>query len=194
MIEDAHILERALALFTRYGIRRTSLEAVAEAAGTTRVTLYRRFSDKETLLNASLLYAVRRFEEDLRDIVPPDGDGRRGRLEDSLEDFARVFAEGPVGTVGNLRNELARVYPEIYREILEAQQSVGRGFFRRIVDAAGEIYRVRSDADPELLYAVFETLLRHMPESTAFRNTDSDPGELFSRTARLLLFGIFEKI
>ena len=50
MIDDDLLLERALPLFLRYGIKRTSLEALAAEAGTTRVTVYRRFSDKETLL------------------------------------------------------------------------------------------------------------------------------------------------
>ena len=189
MIDEALLLERALTLFVRRGIKRTSLETVAEEAGTTRGTLYRRFSDKETLLREALLHAVRRFEEDLRVIVPPSDGG----LEGFLEGFARLYAEGPVGTLGRLRDELARLYPAVHRELLEMQQSVGREHFRRLIEAAGKTHKVRSDADPELLSAVFETLLKHMPENPSLKLTGADPGELFSRTARLLFFGIFEK-
>lgn len=186
MIDDAVVLERSLELFVRHGIKRTSLERIAATAGTTRVTLYRRFSDKKTLVREALLHAVCRFDEELGGLAVPGDEG----LEGCLEGFARLYSEGLVGTLGGLREELARLYPSLFREVLEAQHAAGRDFFRRLVDAAGKTYHLRSEADPELLSAVFETLLRHMPEDPSLQREKREPGELFARTARLLLFGI----
>lgn len=44
------ILEAARSLFIRYGLRRTSLNDIARAAGVSRATLFRRFPNREALL------------------------------------------------------------------------------------------------------------------------------------------------
>jgi AcrR family transcriptional regulator len=55
----ARLLDAALAEFTAYGLRRTSMENVAERAGLARSTLYRRFSNKQDLVRAVALRQVR---------------------------------------------------------------------------------------------------------------------------------------
>ncbi|GAA2122111.1 TetR/AcrR family transcriptional regulator [Actinomadura napierensis] len=58
---DARILDAALGEFETYGLRRVSVEDVAKRAGVARTTIYRRFSNKEQLLQAVILRECRRF-------------------------------------------------------------------------------------------------------------------------------------
>jgi AcrR family transcriptional regulator len=58
---DARILDAALAEFETYGLRRVSVEDVARRAGVARTTIYRRFTNKEQLLQAVILRECRRF-------------------------------------------------------------------------------------------------------------------------------------
>ncbi|GAA4134224.1 helix-turn-helix domain-containing protein [Actinomadura keratinilytica] len=58
---DARILDAALAEFETYGLRRVSVEDVAKRARVARTTIYRRFTNKEQLLQAVILREVRRF-------------------------------------------------------------------------------------------------------------------------------------
>jgi AcrR family transcriptional regulator len=58
---DVRILDAALAEFETYGLRRVSVEDVARRAGVARTTIYRRFSNKEQLLQAVILRECRRF-------------------------------------------------------------------------------------------------------------------------------------
>lgn len=58
---DTRILDAALAEFETYGLRRVSVEDVAKRAGVARTTIYRRFTNKEQLLQAVILREVRRF-------------------------------------------------------------------------------------------------------------------------------------
>ncbi|XVQ12873.1 TetR/AcrR family transcriptional regulator [Spirillospora sp. CA-255316] len=58
---DARILDAALAEFETYGLRRVSVEDVAKRAGVARTTIYRRFTNKEQLLQAVILRECRRF-------------------------------------------------------------------------------------------------------------------------------------
>lgn len=54
------ILDHALAVIREFGFRRSSMEDFARKAGISRVTLYRRFSDRDALIQAVLLRECRR--------------------------------------------------------------------------------------------------------------------------------------
>ena len=55
------ILDAALAEFLAYGLRRTNVDVVARRAGVSRATLYRRFENKDVLVQAVLVRECRRF-------------------------------------------------------------------------------------------------------------------------------------
>ncbi|ALG11482.1 hypothetical protein AOZ06_35570 [Kibdelosporangium phytohabitans] len=58
---SAAILDAALAEFLAYGLRRTNVDAVAKRSGVSRATLYRRFENKDVLVQAVLVRECRRF-------------------------------------------------------------------------------------------------------------------------------------
>jgi AcrR family transcriptional regulator len=55
------IVDSALEEFLAYGLRRTNVDAVARRAKVSRATLYRRFRDKDALVQAVLVRECRRF-------------------------------------------------------------------------------------------------------------------------------------
>lgn len=55
------ILDAALEEFLTYGLRRTTVDVVARRARVSRATLYRRFRDKDALVQAVLVRESRRF-------------------------------------------------------------------------------------------------------------------------------------
>jgi AcrR family transcriptional regulator len=63
------ILAAALAEFERSGIRRTTMESVARGAGVTRITIYRRFPQKERLVEAVIVGEAQRFFAELEAAV-----------------------------------------------------------------------------------------------------------------------------
>ncbi|MGB2246564.1 MAG: TetR/AcrR family transcriptional regulator [Alcanivorax sediminis] len=77
------LLDSGLELFTEFGLRRTTMEDVATKAGVGRATAYRRFSDKDQLIQVVILRECQRelskIEDDLRSI--------EGGLERVLESF-----------------------------------------------------------------------------------------------------------
>ena len=65
------ILDAAVAEAGAVGVRRLSLEDVARRAGTTRVTVYRRFGGREQVIDAMAVRETRRFIDALaREIAP----------------------------------------------------------------------------------------------------------------------------
>ncbi|MET8132540.1 TetR family transcriptional regulator [Streptomyces sp. NPDC005251] len=59
------ILDAALEQFTTFGLRRSSVDDVAKRAGVSRVTVYRRFRNKDGLVEACLLREGSRFFQEL---------------------------------------------------------------------------------------------------------------------------------
>ena len=55
---QAALLEAAVAVFARYGFRKTSMEEVARAAGVTRQGLYLQFANKEELFRKALEHSL----------------------------------------------------------------------------------------------------------------------------------------
>ncbi|MEP9393123.1 TetR/AcrR family transcriptional regulator [Gordonia sp. VNQ95] len=65
------LLDAAYDQFRRMGIQRTSLEEVARRAGTSRVTLYRKFTNKDILVEEVMLREFRRYlVQFLADVAP----------------------------------------------------------------------------------------------------------------------------
>jgi AcrR family transcriptional regulator len=58
-----------LAEFLAYGLRRTTVDTVARRAKVSRATLYRRFRDKDALVQAVLVRECRRFFGSIADAV-----------------------------------------------------------------------------------------------------------------------------
>jgi len=63
------IVDAALEEFLAYGLRRTNVDAVARRAKVSRATLYRRFRDKDALVQAVLVRECRRFFGSIADAV-----------------------------------------------------------------------------------------------------------------------------
>src|SRR5437764_1000020 len=82
------LLDAALAEFEKRGISRATMEGIARRAGVTRVTVYRRFADKETLARAVIMREGDRFFADLSRAV-----ATRATLEERIvEGFAFTLA------------------------------------------------------------------------------------------------------
>jgi AcrR family transcriptional regulator len=76
------ILVAAGDLFHRQGIRGIGVEAIAEAAGTNKMTLYRYFDSKEALIEEWVRLIVAHKEEDWKDLSAKHRGDPHGHLQD----------------------------------------------------------------------------------------------------------------
>ena len=77
---DEDIREAALQVFLDRGYEGASVAAIAAAAGTTKVSLYARYTNKEELFNAVLRWAMGRNDWPFREPAPPDFDDLKTAL------------------------------------------------------------------------------------------------------------------
>ncbi len=86
------ILDAAFAEFTRYGLRRTSMEDVARRAGVGRATVYRKVPTKDALIAAVVLREGHRFMDAFAEVVSGYGT------------IADQIVEGWVFSLAHMRN------------------------------------------------------------------------------------------
>jgi AcrR family transcriptional regulator len=74
------IVETASSLFRRHGIRGIGVDAIAEAAGTNKMTLYRHFRSKDELIAACLSAQAARTDEKWADLKRANPDNAAAQL------------------------------------------------------------------------------------------------------------------
>ena len=87
------ILEAAADLFRRVGIRGVGVEALAEAAGTNKMTLYRHFASKDELVAEWVRGIVAQKEAEWDEIAAKHPGDPQAQLVDWSRRVAKKFAE-----------------------------------------------------------------------------------------------------
>ena len=102
------ILDAADDLFRRVGIRGVGVEAIAEAAGTNKMTLYRHFESKDELIAEWVRGIVERKEAEWDDIAAAHPGDPEAQLVDWSRRVAKKFAdmEDRGSALGNALAEL----------------------------------------------------------------------------------------
>jgi AcrR family transcriptional regulator len=102
------ILDAADDLFRRVGIRGVGVEAIAEAAGTNKMTLYRHFESKDEHIAEWVRGIVEKKEAELGEIVAAHPGDPEAQLVDWSRRVAKKFAEAEErgSALGNALAEL----------------------------------------------------------------------------------------
>lgn len=90
------ILEAAAQVFTRYGVKRATMNDIAAEAGVARQTLYNAFANKEAILRGIIENHVEQTCFEIRSHIES-----RGSLEDGLELAFDHFARKPYEILRN---------------------------------------------------------------------------------------------
>ena len=161
----ADLREAALELFLEHGYEGTSLDAIARAAGTTKVSVYARFDDKESLFVSVVQWATGRPDWPVPEPPAPDLDDLEGALRAIAETAVRRATHRDMVKLTRIAVAEATRFPDL------AEQASAAGWPRKqlVVDllarhaATGAI-----EADePEILAEHFLGLVSGMPARLA---------------------------
>jgi AcrR family transcriptional regulator len=102
------IIESARDLFRKHGLRGVGVDAIAEAAGTNKMTLYRHFGSKDELIAACLARAGEEAQEDWSDLAARFPGDARKRLHGWIQMATACAFDDPRGCdIANAAVELA---------------------------------------------------------------------------------------
>lgn len=134
------VLEAAIALFAERGLESTSMDAIADAAGVSKATIYRRFRDKNDLVTAAVV-----------SFHPTDSDvfvgGTREQLVAFLQATRRRMVDGPGGVIMSQILAETQRNPELVK--LHRERTVGPrvATIIRVLEAGIAAGEVRADLD-----------------------------------------------
>jgi AcrR family transcriptional regulator len=132
------ILEAADDLFRRIGIRGVGVEAIAEAAGTNKMTLYRHFASKDELIAEWVRGIVEKKEAEWDDIAAKHPGDPEAQLVDWSRRVAKKFAEMEErgSALGNALAELPEAdHPA--RRVIDEHRVREHARIRRVCREAG---------------------------------------------------------
>ena len=129
---DGRVLEAATALFLEQGFARTTLDAVAQRARTSKATLYGRYRDKEALFAAVVRCSVNAMLADLA--VAPVGATQRERLRHVGLELARSLLQPRCVALMRITAGEAESFPDLARLAYEVSFE---GSVRAVADALG---------------------------------------------------------
>jgi AcrR family transcriptional regulator len=98
---ERRILEAALRVVARQGVRRLSMGDVGEAAAMSRTNVYRYFSTKSALVDALAAYEGQRFAEGLEKVVA-DCPDQPAQATAVIGYYAGYAADHPAGSVSEV--------------------------------------------------------------------------------------------
>jgi AcrR family transcriptional regulator len=172
------ILDAALDLCAASGIRHLTMDDVAARAGVGRMTVYRRFGDRATLVDALGVRECRRCLAALDAALDGEADPA-DQIADGFVAAMRIAREHP------LLNRLARVEPEAIVGALAADDGMVFTLMREF--AAARIVEV-SGLERDAALEAAETLVRLcvsfvLVQDTAIAVDDEDAARAYARRA-----------
>lgn len=146
------IVETASGLFRRHGIRGVGVDAIAEAAGTNKMTLYRHFGSKDELIAECLRYQAEKSERKWSSIEAAHPGDPRGQLSAWIAMAAEYVLRETQGC--ELANTAVELHEDKHpaRAVIEAFKQAQRNKLASICRDAGA-------ANPELLADTLYLLL-----------------------------------
>jgi AcrR family transcriptional regulator len=178
------IVASAQDLFHRHGIRGVGVEAIAEAAGTNKMTLYRHFGSKDDLIIEYLNYKGKKSDEVWAEVEAASPGDPVGQLYAFVEKAARFIAEDGRGCdLANAAVELTQDgHPGL--RVIEEFKIRQRDRLARLCLAAGA-------SKPDLLADALVLLMEGARVSRRSVGTDG-PSANFLQTSRAIIasFGV----
>ncbi|MDR9452013.1 MAG: TetR/AcrR family transcriptional regulator [Acidimicrobiia bacterium] len=180
------ILRAGLDLFLQQGIRKTSIDDVADRAGVTRVTVYRHFADRQQLIGEAFLQVNAAFGR-IREALEEESD-----LDSFLTRMAAELSTVPLGFMSGMA-ELETLHPEIHADLRKGRRQLLRAIFDELYGRAKREGRLRPGLDQEVVEALFWEVVMTLPESSVLSSRGLSPTDIYSTLSGLLLYGLLKE-
>lgn len=194
---DVRLLEVATRLFMEHGYDGASMDAVAEAAGVGKPTLYHRYKDKRDLFEAVLTDRINEWLLPLSQVAESQQSGLvSGNLEEVLHELSRAMLRHALKPGAAALHRVIAAQKAQFPEL--AQFAYKQGWVRA-VEAVASILRAfdaRDELeirDTTLAAELFLNLIMGPTSRSALYGVELDPERLEERRAaavRLFLRGI----
>lgn len=182
------ILEAAGRLFSRQGLKKTSVAEVAALAGVSQVTVFKYFHDKKGLIEAALLRIAKLKEEEYRKTL-----GEKRPFAERFELYLRQKTESAGETRGELMKGLYDEYPELVGRLTQEKRKFFAEAFAPFLDEGRKEGFIASGLSNDDILAYLDLLAAGFAARPDLVGQVSRSKERFEAVKRLIFFGIVER-
>lgn len=182
------IISGALDLFLKQGIKKTSIEEVADQVGVTRITIYRYFADKKQLVEAAFLLIVTILEKARQEMETSPGQD----IEPYLDQIIQQLSAFSKGDLPARMAELNRLYPDIHQDFHQARSAAIRAIFDHLIEAAARQWLLRENLNRQVVQAYFQSAVINVMQDPGLVSRDLPPAEIFATVKAIFLHGILK--
>ena len=182
------IVRAALDCFSAQGIKKTSMDDIAQAAGVTRVTVYRYFADKRDLVREAFLSIERIFQRADHDFAADPG----ADVYAALEQIGRDLNALPHGNPIAHRDELRRLYPDVYDEVQAFRLEVMDELFDHLFAASERQGLLRPELNRNFVQAIFWEALVNIFKNPNLNDLGLSNEAMFRQFTEILLHGVLK--
>jgi AcrR family transcriptional regulator len=179
------ILLAARDLMVARGLRRVSMDDVAGAAGVTRVTVYRYFGDRESLVRATFL----NLAESLDAVVADLGEEPRPDVDAFLSRIGEVMTALPAGLQAAMA-QVERAHPQVYAEVRDRERRAIAALFDLLYSSAEAQGRIRPGLKREVVEILFWEVVTGFLDYPALQDQGLSPVEVYRTIVDVLLNGM----
>jgi AcrR family transcriptional regulator len=179
------ILLAARDLLVARGVRRVSMDEVAEAAGVTRVTVYRHFGDRENLVRAAFLHLA----DGLEALVADLGEEPRPDVDAFLARIGELVTSLPAGLQPAMA-EVQRAHPPVYAEVRDRERRAIAALFDLLYSGAEAQGRLRPGLKRSVVEMLFWEVVTGFLDYPALQDLDLSPAEVYRTIVDVLLNGM----
>jgi len=184
------IVLTALKLFLSQGIKKTTMAEVAEQAGITRVTAYRYFGDKKSLIRAAFMRPVTVFKQ-VQEAIARE---QEHNIETCLDTIGLGLAALPQGDLPTRLDELNRLFPDIADEFHTTRLSVVKNIFDRLFATAREQDLLRDGVRQEIIEVVFMEAVTNALENPRLVAMNLSSSDIYNSVKNIFLYGILKEL
>lgn len=185
-VTSDRIIQAALRLFMEYGIKRTSIEEIAQEAAVTRVTIYRYFADKRELVRVAFLQSGTVFRNALESLE----DRLDANPAQILSQIGQALATLPTGDLPARLDELERLYPSVYAELQQARLEIEGELFDRLFELTEQQGMLRPGLNRDVARAMIREILVHVLRSPGLMALGLSDVDLFNAVSDIIQHGI----
>ncbi len=176
------ILLAARETFVSRGIRRTTVDDIAAAAGVSRITVYRYFPSRDELIRAAFLHLADTLDALAEE--PPEPS-----LEAYLSRIGEEVMSLPAGLPRSM-TELERLHPGVFAEVRDRLYDSIRHVFDYLYSVAESEGRIRPGLDRRVIELLFFEVVTSFLDRAALAEAGLTPALIYNTVAGVLLHGI----
>ena len=179
----------ALQLFLSQGIQKTTMDQIAQQAGLTRITAYRHFTDKNTLIRAAILHTLLPFQKALAAIEHEHS----LTIDTALDIIGHGLAALPQGDFPTCLIELKTLYPNIAQEFHTTRLNLVQKIFTHLFNLARQQEHLRPGIQQEIAEVLFMEIAKNALDHPRLQSLDLTSPQIFNSIKNIFLFGILKE-